>query len=322
MSERKGYFQRTRELNTAAATPWRGPWRSYDLIKELVIAIIVVGVISVLLAVLFSSPDDRPTTIKSWATATPQDFLTTATAELAGTSDTATYGPPYNHNGEGQNLAFFRPQKWMGVKHPIDTAKDFVIDPLLSVPLAPAVKLAVARYQAATPQQQARWTDAYTNAVGKSVQRGSLVVLPKGNYGPVAPMMAALLRQAQTGALDGALLSSNQFYQTDYTKPLLFLADGSLLAARAQAQHLLGSQWGMMNETGSYPGQVWLWLYTFWYQIEPFSSSENADVAVWVVMALLTLAFICIPFIPGVRDIPRVIPIHKAIWRNHYRSNK
>ena len=27
----------------------------------------------------------------------------------------------------------------------------------------------------------------------------------------------------------------------------------------------------MMNETGSYPGQVWLWLYTFWYQIEPFN---------------------------------------------------
>ena len=33
----------------------------------------------------------------------------------------------------------------------------------------------------------------------------------------------------------------------------------------------------MMNETGSYPGQVWLWLYTFWYQIAPFNTSDNAD---------------------------------------------
>ena len=31
----------------------------------------------------------------------------------------------------------------------------------------------------------------------------------------------------------------------------------------------------MMNETGNYPGQAWLWLYTFWYQIPPFSSSGN-----------------------------------------------
>ena len=23
----------------------------------------------------------------------------------------------------------------------------------------------------------------------------------------------------------------------------------------------------MMNETGNYPGQPWMWLYTFWYQI-------------------------------------------------------
>jgi len=86
-------------------------------------------------------------------------------------------------------------------------------------------------------------------------------------------MMTALLADAQTGGLDGDLLTSRQFYQTDFTKALLFMADGSALADRAQAQHLLGTQWGMMNETGSYPGQVWLWLYTFWYQISPFTTS-------------------------------------------------
>ena len=69
-------------------------------------------------------------------------------------------------------------------------------------------------------------------------------------------MMGSLLTFAQSGGLDGALLTSKQFYQTDYTKPLLFMADGGVLANRAQQQHLLGTQWGMMNETGSYPGQV------------------------------------------------------------------
>ena len=133
-------------------------------------------------------------------------------------------------------------------------------------------------------------------------------------------MMDSLLRLAQSGGLDGALLTSSQFYQTDYTKILMLLADGGLLANRAQAEHLVGDQWGMMNETGSYPGQVWLWLYTFWYQIKPFSTSANADILVMGVMGVLSLAFVLIPFMPGIRDLPRRIPIYKLIWRRHYDS--
>jgi hypothetical protein len=132
-------------------------------------------------------------------------------------------------------------------------------------------------------------------------------------------MMPALLGFAQSGGLDGALVTSKQFYQTDYTRPLLLLADGGLLGDRAQAEHLLGEQWGMMNETGSYPGQVWLWLYTFWYQIKPFSTSANADILVMAVMGALSLALVLVPFIPGVRDVPRWIPVYRLIWRAYYR---
>ena len=53
-------------------------------------------------------------------------------------------------------------------------------------------------------------------------------------------------------------------------------ADGTYLEDRAVAQHLGGDQSGMMNETGAYPGQEWLWLYTFWYQIKPFSDESNS----------------------------------------------
>jgi hypothetical protein len=133
--------------------------------------------------------------------------------------------------------------------------------------------------------------------------------------------MDSLLGLAQTGGLDGQLLASRQFYQTDYTKPLLFMTDGSVLGDRAEKQHLLGEQWGMMNETGSYPGQVWLWLYTFWYQIKPFQNNDNADAQIWAIMVVLSLAFICIPFLPGVRSIPRWIPIHRLIWREHYHRS-
>ena len=143
--------------------------------------------------------------------------------------------------------------------------------------------------------------------------------MPPGDYGPVAPMMASLAGLAATGGLDGALLNANQFYQTNYTKPLLFLSGGGYFESRAEDQHLLGTQWGMMNETGSYPGQVWLWLYTFWYQIAPFNTSDNADAQIWALMMLLSLAFICIPVIPGVRRLPRHLGVHRLIWRDHYR---
>ena len=45
----------------------------------------------------------------------------------------------------------------------------------------------------------------------------------------------------------------------------------------ATADHLTGAQWGVMNETGSYPGQPWLWLYTLWYQVPGFDNSANVD---------------------------------------------
>jgi hypothetical protein len=75
-----------------------------------------------------------------------------------------------------------------------------------------------------------------------------------------------------------------------------------------------------MNETGNYPGQPWMWLYTFWYQIKPFSTSENADALVYGLMALLTLVFIFVPFIPGLRSLPRVLRVHRLIWRNVPRN--
>jgi hypothetical protein len=299
---------------------WRGPYRPYDLIKEAALALIAVTAIVVVATILFSSPDDAPSTLGQWARADPSDFLATAITELDGSSDTATYGPPYNHNGDGQHIAFVRLQKWLGVSHPVDPPQDFVIKPLETIPADRALTAALSAYGHASPAQQKAWTDAYTKALGKATFRGGIVALPPGGYGPVQKMMQSELSLAQSGGLDGALLTSRQFYETDYTKPLLFLGDGGFLADRAKAQHLLGTQWGMMNETGSYPGQVWLWLYTFWYQIKPFSTSDNADALVWLVMAVLSLAFVLIPFIPGVRSIPRAIPIYRLIWRDHYRT--
>ena len=318
--------------------PWKGRYAPYDLIKEASIAVGVITLLTIILTILFSSPDDKPSTIAQWSRELPVNFVAAAATELDGTSGTAEYGPPYNHNGEGQHAAFIYVQKWLGVSHPINTANDFVINPLKTVPDNPTLQSAVAEYQAAPEKTQKAWGEAYAKPLGeyetaleekktppKSVTLDSstgAVSVQTSGAGPVPTMMNGLLALAQSGGLDGSLLTSKQFFQTDYTKPLLFMADGGLLDERAEQQHLLGEQWGMMNETGSYPGQAWLWLYALWYQVEPFKSSENADVLVMMIMGVLSLAFVCIPFIPVVNRLPRAIPIYRLIWKEHYRTEQ
>jgi hypothetical protein len=210
-------------------------------------------------------------------------------------------------------------QEAAGVKIPIETANDFVLEPLREISSTRGLRKALTAYEAAPAKQQEAWAAAYEEALPKARFVDGKPVLPPGDYGPVAPMMASLLGLAQSGGLDGALVAGNhRFYQTNYTKPLLFLSGGEYFESRAEEQHLLGTQWGMMNETGSYPGQVWLWLYTFWYQIEPFKESPNADALIFVLMGVLSLAFVCIPFIPGLRGLPRHLGVHRVIWRDHY----
>ncbi len=303
------------------AGPWKGEYRPYDLVKEFVIALVVVSLVAVVLAGVFSSPDKRAVTIAQWSRADPTDFVTTAVSELDGTSTTATYGPPYNHtSGAGQKIGPVSLQRLAGVRIPVDAARDFVLSPLQSLaPDRPDLRLALAAYEGASSAQQTSWTDALSKALEHARFRNGVLVVPPGNYGPVAPMMAVLLGFARSGGLDGALVTHSQFYATDYTKPLLFMADSTFLESLAEHEHLLGGQWGMMNETGNYPGQAWLWLYTFWYQISPFKTSKNADALIWAIMAVLTLVLVLVPFIPGLRSLPRHLRVYRLIWRDYYR---
>ena len=205
---------------------------------------------------VFSSPDDKPVTVKSWSTANPVDFAQTAITELDGTSGTATYGPPYNSHARRHPVdRSVLPESWLGVHHPIDTAKDFVIGPLRPCPTAPASTRRSTAYTSASAAQQAALDGRLREGRGQGhLRRRRRSCVPPGDYGPVGPMIGSLTSMARSGALDGALLSSPQFYGTDYTKPLLFIADGTYLANLARAQHLSGDQWGMMNETGQLPG--------------------------------------------------------------------
>jgi hypothetical protein len=189
---------------------------------------------------------------------------------------------------------------------------------------------ALSTWQNATADQQTTWLDAYSKALVDATVSDGAVAVADGDYGPLPVMMSNLVGIAQAGGLDGLLVINGRFYQTDYTQPLLFMGDGGYLAGLADQAHLTGSLWGMMNETGQYPGQTWLWLYTMWYQVFPFNSDTgfigvnagNADLGIIILMTLLTVALALVPFIPFLRDIPRWIPIHRLIWRQYYAPRK
>jgi hypothetical protein len=303
----------------------------YDLVKELFIAMGAVGVLALIGAAILSSPDVSPVTIATWAQQNPVDLVSTATNELAGSTTSANYGPPYNSVGPGQSWGPIAPQKWFGVRIPIEPANAFVIQPLQRASFSNTdLGTALAAWQNATADQQTKWLDAYSKALAAATVSDGKVAVAAGDYGPLPVMMSNLLGVAQSGGLDGLLVINGRFYQTDYTQPLLFMGDGAYLSDLAAQANLTGSLWGMMNETGSYPGQTWLWLYTMWYQVPPFTSttgflgfnSSNADLGIILLMTLLTVALALVPFIPILRDIPRWIPIHRLIWRQYYAPRK
>ncbi len=321
-----------RERSQLEAVHWRGPLRHYDILKEATIAVGIVLVLVLLLSWVFSSPDQPPVTLRQWAQAQPTGFSQTALSELAGTSDSAQYGPPYNSGSqETQSLGPISPERLFGVRIPVNSAQAFVLRPLASLPATPKLRAALRSWAAASRAQRRRWVAAEQRALSG---RRLASALPRSapGAGPLPELLGQLLSMARSGALDAQLVAQGNFYTTNYTKPLLFLGDSwkaqkskSYWGELVTAGHLRSSQWGVMNETGSWPGQPWLWLYTMWYQLPtnaPLSTSPNGDIAVLAIMSVLSLALLLVPFIPVLRDLPRWIPLHRWIWRRYYRQAK
>ena len=91
------------------APAWKGGHSPYDIIKEGTIALVVVALLTLLLSIVFGSPDEHAITIKTWSNANPVDFATTAVNELNGTTTTAQYGAPYGNPYAG--AGFYPPRK-------------------------------------------------------------------------------------------------------------------------------------------------------------------------------------------------------------------
>ena len=301
----------------ADGADWTGPTRVYDILKEAVIATGIVTVLVFVLAAVLSSPDVPPVSLATWGRLAPADFMGTAVSELNGTSETAMYGPPYNNGTASVQRIGISWQELAGVRIPIDTATDFVLDPLShEAPTNPTLARALGTYLAAPPDTRSAWEDAYVKALDHVTFHNGTPLVPPADDGPLPVMIATELSLARSGALDANLIANQAFYGTNFTKPLLFLEDGEYFAQQATAQHLTGSQWGVMNETGSYPGQPWLWLYTLWYQVPGFDNSANVDLIAIYMTGAATILLLLLPFVPGLRDIPEIVPLHRVVWRD------
>lgn len=337
---------------------WRGPERSYDLITEGTIAVIVVALLCILAASLWGSPDGGLTypqgpaspagqafSAKYWDTNDPSDLAQTAVQELLGGTHTAGYGPPFNQTtGASQEFLGIKPAEIakfiFGLTLPINTANDFVLAPVsqLATPSSPAVAAAVSRYRAAggdfspgvaasqvASSQQTTWLNNYAKALSASSAKftPTSITVPAGNYGPVPVIIAAELAIAANGSLDGYFQGSQQQLSTNTYMATMFFSDGTLWSTIAQGQGVAGSQWGVMNELWNFPGQVWLWLYSGMYQIPALNPSTNANLDLDVGLLMILFGFLLpmfAPWIPVINRIPRWIPLYKVIYRKYYAS--
>src|SRR4051812_18359005 len=181
------------------------PTRSYDLVKEFVIALALMTGLSLVLAGIFSSPDDPAITMSGWAKADPADVVATAAGELAGTTTSATYGAPYNHASEGQSVFGLKLQKWGGVGTPVNS-QELVLQPLQAASEDPRLSAALTEWRAMTPAQRTAAATAYVDALAAAPD-GDPTQVKTGSYGPVPELSTAFLRLAASGGLEGSLTS-------------------------------------------------------------------------------------------------------------------
>lgn len=272
-----------------------------------------------------------------------KDFVSTVVTELDGSSATAAYGPPFNEtSGASQHIGGVSlagiAHSIVGLTQPINTANDFVLAPLRKIvaPYETPVLTAVQQYEAAGGSlqegvaadrlisgQQADWLKKYSAALAEgSVEQGKINV-KAGDYGPVPTLVQADLTIALNGALDGYFSSSGAQITTNPFKATMFFSDGTLWSAVASGQGLTGDQWGVMNELWNYPGQFWLALYALPYHVPAIGGSAAADLWVGTLLVVFGMLLqLLLPWIPGLRDIPRLLPFYKIIYRRFYRTSQ
>jgi hypothetical protein len=300
------------------------PTKPYDLLKEGLIMLGVIVVIVVVLASVLSSPDYPTVRAQDVANLQPIAYLQTSATILAGNSSIQHYGPPYTEDRDNaQHLFRQAPANWFGVQIPIDPIQDFIMKPLSRASVIdPNVTGAIDVYQSASTEQQQAWLSAYLAALNNATVVNGQVQIPSGDYGPVPTLMDSMLALGKAGLLEGALESNARLpFEYDFTRSLLFFQD-DVDANVAEQLDLSSDQWGVIHETGNYPGAWWLFPYAFLYHVPPMNNSSNADIQAIFIITMIFLFLIFLPVVPIFNRLPRWLRVYKLIWRDWYSRKK
>ncbi len=203
--------------------PWaRAPTRRTTSSRRRLIAVGRRALLAFVLAVLFSSPDEKPSTIRSGR----GDAGRLRDDRVAGARrhERDRRIRPALQRQPGERPArrlILHLQKWLGVSHPINTAQDYRDRAAADGPRQPALVRARSPSTKPRPDQDAEGLgEAYAKPLEEYVtaeeeQKPLPSTVPSADrrvvtwlrrYGPVPTMMAGLLSLAKSGGLDGALL--------------------------------------------------------------------------------------------------------------------
>ena len=210
------------------------PTRPYDLVKEFASRCSCVAVLTAAWPrlLLARREADHPA---DWATAAPDDVVATAAGELAGTTTSAAYGPPYNTPPTGRRSARCRcsvgAASGSRSTRPTTSSSRRCARRRRAPPWPRPGRLERGR----ADQQRTAWATAYADALAQAPD-GDPAAVAAGDYGPV-PALAAAAPDArpQRVAWRASLTSRATFYGGDATRALLLLADGTYLEDQARA---------------------------------------------------------------------------------------
>lgn len=299
-----------------------------DLIKEFLIAFLAVFVLVIVLALVFQSPKMQPLSIKSYANNHPNGFRQVEMRNIMGQSQIETYGYPYNSNGESQEIYIFSPENIEKITVPINPMNVFFLNPIsMEASVDKSLKSPFEYFlylQKYDKKKLNSIENSYYNYLQQSKVHYSSSYLTHKYY-PIYTLVNTTLDMAKSGIfaqiLDINLPGNNSTYTYNYQNKLLFL-QGAPLQDLANKYQMSGDQWGILKETGAYPGPWWLGIYTSLYQIPAIGNSPNADLIAFSIFSFLIFLLALVPILPLINKIPYYVPLYKLIWRRYYDEEK
>ena len=192
------------------------------------------------------------------------------------------------------------------------------------LPASPALAAALADLQlAAHRAQQSSGHQAYANAVTKVKFVDGAPVVPAAADGPVPALLATELTLARSGALDADLLAQQPFYGTELHQAAAVHRGRPVLRQPGHSQAPDRRPVGRDERDRQLPRPALavavhaLVPGPRLQQLRQRRHDRHLHDRRWPPCCCCS-----IPFIPGLRDIPRLIPVHRLIWRSYYKSER